>query len=106
MLHENAIAQALVAQGRKLYFYTHYSEEKHRNDIEVDFLVSDGGAAKYRVRPIEVKSAKNYTNVSYDRFKERFGKKVGDGLVVHPKQLQRDQQGYRIPSYMFFCALE
>lgn len=105
MLHENAIAQELVAQGRKLYFYTHYSEEKHRNDIEVDFLVSDGALAKYKVRPIEVKSSKNYTRTSYDGFKKRFGKKVAPGLIVHPKQLQRDQDGYRIPSYMLFCAL-
>ena len=33
MLYENAIAQMLTALGKKLYFYTHYSEEKHRNDI-------------------------------------------------------------------------
>ena len=52
MLHENAIAQELVAQGKKLYFYTHYSEEKHRNDIEVDFLISDGALSKYKVRPM------------------------------------------------------
>ena len=106
MLHENAVAQELVAHGRKLYFYTHYSEEKHRNDIEVDFLISEGSLQKYKVRSIEVKSSKNYTKVSYDRFKERFGKKVGEGLVVHPKQLQCDQNGCRIPSYMLFCALE
>ena len=106
MLHENAIAQELVAQGRKLYFYTRYSEEKHRNDIEIDFLVSDGGTTRYRVHPIEVKSSKNYTSISYDRFKGQFGKKVGEGLIVHPKQLQRDESGYRVPSYMFFCALE
>ena len=105
MLHENAVAQELVARGRKLYFYAHYSEEKHRNDIEIDFLISDGALQKYKVRPIEVKSSKNYTKASYDSFKKRFGKKVGEGLIVHPKQLQHDQNGYRIPSYMMFCAL-
>ena len=52
------------------------------------------------------KSSKNYTKASYDSFKKRFGKKVGEGLIVHPKQLQRDPNGYRIPSYMMFCALE
>ena len=51
MLHENAVAQELVAHGSKLCFYTHYSEEKHRNDIEVNFLISDGSLQKYRVRP-------------------------------------------------------
>ena len=38
MLYENAIAQCLVANNHRLFFYTHYSEEKHRNDIEIDFM--------------------------------------------------------------------
>ena len=33
MLYENIIAQMLTANGHKLYFYTHYNDEKHRNDI-------------------------------------------------------------------------
>ncbi len=37
MLYENLIAQMLVASGHKLYFYNHYNDEKHRNDIEIDF---------------------------------------------------------------------
>ena len=41
MLYENAIAQMLVAAGHKLFFYTHYNETKHRNDIEIDFLLSN-----------------------------------------------------------------
>lgn len=41
MLYENAIAQMLTANGHKLYFYTHYNAEKHRNDIEIDFLLSN-----------------------------------------------------------------
>lgn len=36
MLYENAIAQMLVANGHKLYFYTHYNEDKHRNDIGIE----------------------------------------------------------------------
>ena len=51
------------------------------------------------------KEVRYYTKASYDSFKERFGKKGGEGLIVHPKQLQRDPNGYRIPSYMTFCAL-
>lgn len=34
MLYENMIAQMLTANNHKLYFYTHYSEEQHRNDME------------------------------------------------------------------------
>ena len=33
MIFENAIAQCLAANGYKLFFYTRYNEEKHRNDI-------------------------------------------------------------------------
>lgn len=29
MLYENVIAQMLVFNGHKLYFYTHYNKEKH-----------------------------------------------------------------------------
>ncbi len=49
MIFENAIAQALVANGYKLYFYTHYSEEKHRNDIEIDFIISNNSKVNYKI---------------------------------------------------------
>ena len=104
MLHENFVAQTLAAHGKKLYFYTHYSEIKHRNDIEIDFLVSNESRTNMKVMPIEVKSSKNYTTSSYSAFKKRFGKKIGDSFIVHPKAFSRDEQGYRIPSYMLFCV--
>jgi len=64
MIHENAIAQELASQGKTLYFYTHYSKDEHRNDIEVDFLISTRGKTDYRTLPIEVKSSKNYIKLS------------------------------------------
>lgn len=80
MLHENLVAQTLVASGRALYFYTHYSEERHRNDIEVDFLLSNESKMNLRVVPVEVKSAKNYSTISYDAFRRRFGSRVGESV--------------------------
>ena len=59
MLYENMIAQMITASGRKLFFYTRYSEEKHRNDIEIDFIISNESKTKFRISPIEVKSSKN-----------------------------------------------
>lgn len=59
MLFENAIAQCLVANGYPLFFYTHYNEEKHRNDMEIDFIISNGSKTKPKIFPIEVKSGKN-----------------------------------------------
>ena len=70
MLYENVIAQMLVANGHKLYFYTHYNTEKHRNDIEIDFLISNNSKLKYKSFPIEVKSGKRYTTKSLTKFKE------------------------------------
>ena len=64
MLYENAIAQMLVANGHKLYFYTHYNEEKHRNDMEIDFIISNNSKLKYKMYPIEVKSGKHYKTTS------------------------------------------
>jgi hypothetical protein len=49
----------------------------------------------------EVKSSKNYTNISYDLFKEKFGKKIAESYIVHPKQFVTDDNGYKIPPYMF-----
>ena len=106
MLHENLIAQATVASGRKLFFYTHYSEEKHRNDIEVDFLLSSGGVTNFKIDPVEVKSSTNYTTSSYDSFKKRFNKRVGQSYIVHPKAFAQTEAGLRIPSYMWFSVLE
>lgn len=106
MLHENLIAQMLTSKGKRLYFYSNYSIEKHRNDIEIDFLVSNDSKTNFKVFPIEVKSSKNYTTISYFKFKEKFGKRISDSYVIHPKSFQEKDEGFRIPTYMFFCLFE
>ena len=105
MLYENAIAQMLVSKGRRLYFYTRYSEEKHRNDIEIDFLLSNGSKTNYRISPIEVKSSRNYTTTSLGRFHELFGRRIESELIVHPKNLSVDGNIVRIPPYMLWAAV-
>lgn len=106
MIYENVISQMIAAKGSKLYFYTRYSEEKHRNDIEIDFLVSNESKINFRVFPIEVKSSKNYTTTSLGRFKESFGKKIATQYIVHPKNLQVDGEIFKIPPYMFPLVLK
>ncbi len=103
MLYENIIAQMLVANGHKLYFYTHYSEEKHRNDIEIDFLVSNNSKLKYKVYPIEVKSGNRYTVKSLKRFKEKFKDRIGECYVIHPRDLSFKEDIICIPPYMTIC---
>lgn len=104
MLYENVISQMISAKGRKLYFYTRYNREKHRNDIEIDFLLSNESKTNFRVFPMEVKSSKNYTTTSLGRFKEVFGKKIAMQYIIHPKNLAVDGEIMKIPPYMFCVA--
>jgi hypothetical protein len=103
MLYENLIAQMLTALGHKLYFFTRYSEEKHRNDIEIDFLISNNSKLKYKVFPIEVKSGKRYTTKSLTRFIETYGRQIGESYIIHPKNLVVKENVICIPSYMTIC---
>lgn len=103
MIYENAVAQMLVAAGHKLYFYVHYNPEKHRNDIEVDFLLSNNSKLKYKMYPIEVKSTDRYTVKSLIRFQESFRERIGGSYVIHPKNLKAEGDTLYIPAYMTFC---
>ena len=104
MFFENVIAQMLVAKGYKLYFYTRYNEEKHRNDIEIDFLLSTGSKVSQKLIPIEVKSAKSYKAESMIRFIEKFKNRIDKAYIIHPKNLSIREDGIIcIPAYMTFC---
>ena len=104
MFFENAIAQMLTANGHKLYFYNHFSKEKHRNDIEVDFIISTGSRVNNKIIPIEVKSSRNYTTSSLIKFKEKFHERIAESYIIHPKKLSiRDDGIICIPAYMTFC---
>jgi len=106
MLYENAIAQMITASGKKLYFYTRYNEKLHRNDIEVDFLLSNESKTKLRVYPVEVKSGANYSTDSLTEFTRIFGKRVGGSLIVHPKNATFDEVKMKLPPYMLPCWLK
>ena len=103
MLFENAIAQCLTANGYRLFFFTRYNEEKHRNDIEIDFLISNGSKTKPKIFPIEVKSSKRYTTLSLERFIALYSQRIGQAYIIHPKNLSRQGRILCIPSYMTIC---
>lgn len=103
MLYENAVAQMLTANGHKLFFYTHYSEEKHRNDIEIDFLLSNNSKLKYRMYPIEVKSGTHYSTTSLLRFREKYRQRIGECYIIHPRNLSVKDGILCIPPYMTMC---
>ena len=105
MIYENAISQIIASKGKRLYFYTRYSEEKHRNDIEIDFLLSNESKMNFKVFPVEVKSSKNYSATSLDRFKELFDKRIDISYIIHPKNLVADHQIIKMPPYMFSMVI-
>ncbi len=103
MLYENAIAQMLVASGHKLFFYVHYDEKKKRNDIEIDFLLSNKSKTNPKIFPVEVKSSKNYSTVSLLGFIEKYKSRIGTGYILHPKNLYVRSDGIvALPCYMAF----
>ena len=103
MLYENVIAQMLVANGHRLFFYTQYNEEKRRNDIEIDFIISNNSKTKYKIFPIEVKSGSRYSTVSLLRFKEKFKSRIGGSYIIHPRNLIVKDDILCIPPYMTIC---
>ncbi|MEE1005782.1 MAG: AAA family ATPase [Acutalibacteraceae bacterium] len=104
MIYENAIAQMITAKGKKLFFYTRYNEEKHRNDIEIDFMLSNDSKLNFRIIPIEVKSSKNYSATSLDEFGRVYRNRISESFIIHPKNLSVADGILKIPPYMFFAA--
>jgi hypothetical protein len=103
MLYENAIMQMLTANGHHPYFYTNYNEEKHRNDIEIDFIITEGGIVREKIIPIEVKSSSKYSMVSLERFMSKFKNRISSAYVIHPRNLLVKNDIICIPPYMTFC---
>ncbi len=106
MLYENMIAQMIASKGKKLYFYTRYNELKHRNDIEIDFLLSNESKTSFKIFPVEVKSSKNYSAISLDSFHELYSERIAHSYIVHPKMFSKTDQITKLPPYMFFCLLQ
>ncbi|NMN01534.1 ATP-binding protein [Bifidobacterium panos] len=102
MLFENVIAQSLACNGYSLFFYTKYNEAKHRADIEIDFIISNGSKTKPKIFPIEVKSTKRYTTTSLNKFAEIYHQRIGKSYVIHTKNFVEKEGVVCLPAYMAF----
>ena len=103
MFTENVVAQQLTANGHGLHFYSKRDDTDWSNTMEIDFLVArgyDDAAGRMRVSPIEVKSTKRYGTRSLEKFKEKFGGRVGTRYILHPKPLVVEGDIVRLPRYM------
>ena len=103
MLYENLACQILVANGYNPYYYSWYENMTTSNKkitkkmYEIDFLIYKKG----KVLPIEIKSSKNKTTKSLDRFIDKYSSSTGEKYIVRNKPLEYGNNTTYIPFYMF-----
>ncbi|MBQ7252576.1 MAG: ATP-binding protein [Kiritimatiellae bacterium] len=101
MLMENAVAQMLRAAGRELHFHKTPVRGPPDERMEIDFLLAKSGISRrHNVIPVEVKSAKDYTTVSLDRFRKKYPGYAATPVVLHPGDMKRADGIVYLPLYM------
>ena len=101
MVVENAVAQMLIAAGHKLYFYTNSDRENKENRMEIDFLVAKSTITnRHNISPIEVKSGKNYTLSSLNKFISKYNEQLFIPFVLHDGDLKEEEGIVYLPLYM------
>lgn len=98
MLFENAIAQALNANGQIPYYYSWLAEDDEKQ-YEIDFLIN----LKGKTIPIEAKSKRVSSLSSLNKFKLKFGKNIGEKYIIKTKPLSYGDNLTNLPSYMVFA---
>ncbi|MBR3353492.1 ATP-binding protein [Candidatus Saccharibacteria bacterium] len=96
MIMENYVSQALSGNDYRPYYYSCTDAEQPKNTMEVDFLISIDN----KLNPIEVKSGDYTKHSSIDKFKQKYGKKVGERYVLHTKDVKVDGDLIYLPLYM------
>ena len=99
MFFENAVAQALVAAGSDLFFFSRRDQKCVENTMEVDFLVRNG----IKICPIEVKSAGYRTHASLDRFVGKYHRNLGPKYVICSDDYEEQGGITYLPIYMTHC---
>ena len=100
MLVENIVAQMLTASGNNLYFYSKSSEGAEER-MEIDFLLQkEKETSRHNIRPLEVKSGKNYTLSSLTKYQKRFGKYTTSPTVLHTADYKEKDGITYLPLYM------
>ena len=107
MLVENVVAQMFAACGRKLYFYSRRSREDGRERMEIDFVLARSKLdVAHNVLPIEVKSGKNASHRSLDKFVEKFRSYVAKPYLLWMKDRKIQDGVEYLPIYMAPCLAE
>lgn len=90
----------LTAGGNKLFFYSKSSVESE-NRMEIDFLLpKDKVTTRHNIRPIEVKSGKNYTLSSITKCMKKYGEYLISPIVLHTADYKVENGITYLPLYM------
>lgn len=101
MIVENIVSQMLAASGHKLYFYANASRDDTSSRMEIDFLIAKSKVTnRHNISPIEVKSSKNYTLTSLNKFRNKFEKQLHIPYVLHTSDLKEEDGILFLPLYM------
>ena len=96
MIMENVVAQMLRTNGHKLYFYSRSDATNRKNDMEIDFLITEGK----KICPIEVKSNNYVSHSSLDKFRDKFSSKIGNSYILYSKDVIVKDGIINLPIYM------
>ena len=96
MIMENIVAQQLRTSGHKLYFYSRVDSNHRENNMEIDFLIRK----QRKICPVEVKSGGYRKHSSLDKFRNKFGGKIGQPYILYTKDLLVKDGVVHLPIYM------
>ena len=101
MVIENVVAQMLKASGRRLFFYANASREDKDSRMEIDFLIAKSKITnRHNISPIEVKSSKNYTLTSLNKFRSKYAEQTHIPYVLHTGDYKEENGVTFLPLYM------
>lgn len=104
---ENLVAQMLRASGQELFFYANSDRAERENRMEIDFLLLKPTVTRrHNIMPVEVKSIKEYSTVSLEKFRRKFADQIAEPVVLHPKDLKVSDGIVYYPLYMTHLLVE
>lgn len=100
-LYENAVAQAIKASGRDLYYHI-WRKEGSTHSFEIDFLITSHN----KIIPIEVKSSAVKNHKSIDCFEKKYSQYVGERFLLSQKDVGKEGTLKYKPIYMILFLLQ
>ena len=71
------------------------------DEMEIDFLiVIPIIKSRHNIIPIEVKSGKNYTYNSLEKFQKKYKDYISEPLIIHTEDLKEENGILYLPIYM------